>query len=430
MSDSKDNHGFSVSVAQEIGVHRAIMLQHFRHLQIAFVEAEKSAIEIWIKRSRRALTETYPYLSEKEIRGSLDRLERDDYIRAKVDNALNYDRTKSYQLSKKGWELLGLPPSAQKADREQKASDKRANGFDKRANDNVTKGPMSIGSCSSVVTSFVEGERTPPAHNPSNLQSQKNESGLVSPPGFGNFDHFSGFGLDYLKTPETVKAETPPLPKVAPKGIPPVRLDAKEIRGLVDLTETYPFGFCETCQGQKVVGGRNGLIECPTCEGTGLGNGRTESENPPPAQFEVTAISSPTELPGVTLVEAAPIHHRRNGRIEIPDEAAAEILPWAKGDGEQTVKSWYDRAFRQHSPKDVEDMVMRFSTVFLSSEKAAFRDMMETNPLSFFKRRFAGFVADQKQYDRNNAPKEGGATRQNGQPHSALPRSLQKQVGK
>ncbi len=279
-------------------------------------------------------------------------------------------------------------------------------------------------------TTKTKGERTPPAPNPLNLQSKKNESGLVSPPGFGNFDHFSGFGLDYLKTPETVKAETPPLPKVAPKGIPPVRLDAKEIRGLVDLTETYPFGFCETCQGQKVVGGRNGLIECPTCEGTGLGNGRTESENPPPAQFEVTAIASPTELPGVTLVEAAPIHHRRNGRIEIPDEAAAEILPWAKGDGEQTVKSWYDRAFRQHSPKDVEDMVMRFSTVFLSSEKAAFRDMMETNPLSFFKRRFAGFVADQKQYDRNNAPKEGGATRQNGQPHSALPRSLQNQVGK
>ena len=241
-----------------------------------------------------------------------------------------------------------------------------------------------------------EGERTPPAPNPSNLQSQKNESGFVAP----------------AENPETVKAEIPPLPKVAPKGIPPVRLDAKEIRGLVDLTETYPFGFCETCQGQKVVGGRNGLIECPTCEGTGLGNGRTESENPPPAQFEVTAIASPTDLPGVTLVEAAPIHHRKNGRIEIPDEAAAEILPWVKGDGAQTVKSWYDRAFRQHSPKDVEDMVMRFSTVFLSSEKAAFRDMMETNPLSFFKRRFAGFVADQKQYDRNNAPKEGGATRQ------------------
>ena len=69
-----------------------------------------------------------------------------------------------------------------------------------------------------------------------------------------------------------------------------MRLDAKEIRGLVDLTETYPFGFCETCQGQKVVGGRNGLIECPTCEGTGLGTGRTESETP--AELEDWAVNN------------------------------------------------------------------------------------------------------------------------------------------
>lgn len=189
MSDNKDNHGFSVSVAQEIGVNRAIMIQHFRHLQIAFVDGEKSASEIWVKRSRRALTETYPYLSEKEIRGCLDRLERDDYILAKVDNALNYDRTKSYQLSKKGWELLGLPASAQKANREQKASDKRANGFDKRANDKVTKGPMNICSCSSIVTSIVEGENErfappAPAENKTSTVEEKNPlSPKVAPKG-------------------------------------------------------------------------------------------------------------------------------------------------------------------------------------------------------------------------------------------------------
>ena len=242
-----------------------------------------------------------------------------------------------------------------------------------------------------------EGERTPTAPNPSNLQSQKNESGLVAPPGFGNFDHFSGFGLDYLKTPETVKAENPPSPNSTPPPSP------------------LKLGFCGKCMGLGYRNGRNGRETCEDCEGSGHGDQKIDAR-----KFEVTAIASPTELPGVTLVEAAPIHHRKNGRIEIPDEAAAEILPWVKGDGAQTVKSWYDRAFRQHSPKDVEDMVMRFSTVFLSSEKAAFRDMMETNPLSFFKRRFAGFVADQKQYDRNNAPKEGGQTRQNGQPEKTL----------
>ena len=220
-----------------------------------------------------------------------------------------------------------------------------------------------------------EGERTPPAPNPSNLQSQKKEMGLVAP----------------AENTETVKAENPPSPNSAATPSP------------VE---------CHWCKGSgKVFSVLHGRETCDVCDGTG---------SEPPAQFEVTAIASPTELPGVTLVEAAPIHHRRNGRIEIPDEAAAEILPWAKGDGEQTVKSWYDRAFRQHSPKDVEDMVMRFSTVFLSSEKAAFRDMMETNPLSFFKRRFAGFVADQKQYDRNNAPKEGVQTRQNGQSAKTL----------
>jgi len=398
---SKSSHSFSVDIAAQEGLIEAILLQHIYFLQTSFLERDQDPNTAWVRRSVRAYHITYPYLTDKKISGALDRMEERDLIRSKIENKVSYDRTKSVQLAKKGWAYF-----------RENAFDKRENGKDEKENGFDQTGESLQGSYIPFVDSFVEGERTPPAPNPLNLQSKKNESGLVSPPGFGNFDHFSGFGLDYLKTPETVKAETPPLPKVAPKGIPPVRLDAKEIRGLVDLTETYPFGFCETCQGQKVVGGRNGLIECPTCEGTGLGNGRTESENPPPAQFEVTAIASPTELPGVTLVEAAPIHHRRNGRIEIPDEAAAEILPWAKGDGEQTVKSWYDRAFRQHSPKDVEDMVMRFSTVFLSSEKAAFRDMMETNPLSFFKRRFAGFVADQKQYDRNNAPKEGGATRQ------------------
>lgn len=163
MSENKDNHGFSVAVAQEVGVNRAIMLQHFKHLQIAFLDKEQSAKEVWVKRSRRALSETYPYFTEKEIRGCLDRLERDEYIRSKVDNVLNYDRTKSYQLDKKGWDLMGEPASDKRANREQKASDKRANGFDKRANHNVTKGPMSIGNCNSIVSSFVGGEERTPA---------------------------------------------------------------------------------------------------------------------------------------------------------------------------------------------------------------------------------------------------------------------------
>ena len=269
-----------------------------------------------------------------------------------------------------------------------------------------------------------EGEGTlPPAPNPSNLQSQKKDRGLVAP----------------AENPKTVKAEKKEKDFI-PRGAAPADCDGSYGVGKIEFYPAaaededafaqwlpslhtamennapgsmpkppYPLnlGFCGNCMGLGYRNGRNGRETCEDCEGSGHGDQMIADP-----QFEVTAIASPTDLPGVTLVEAAPIHHRKNGRIEIPDEAAAEILPWVKGDGAQTVKSWYDRAFRQHSPKDVEDMVMRFSTVFLSSEKAAFRDMMETNPLSFFKRRFAGFVADQKQYDRNNAPKEGGQTRQ------------------
>lgn len=254
----------------------------------------------------------------------------------------------------------------------------------------------------------IEGERTPPAPNPLNLQSKKNESGLVSPPGFGNFDHFSGFGLDYLKTPETVKAETPPLPKVAPKGIPPVRLDAKEIRGLVDLTETYPFGFCETCQGQKVVGGRNGLIECPTCEGTGLGNGRTESENPPPAQFEVTAISSPTDLPGVTLVEAAPRPLRYD---EYPNPRNAnELKDRLKEYFTHHPEDWrllIENAKVNWMPEKLEETTLAYC---LHQEKEG--NMKRT--YNTYKAGLTTWFMRQKSWDaQNNAPKEGGQTRQN-----------------
>ncbi len=252
-----------------------------------------------------------------------------------------------------------------------------------------------------------QGERTPPAPNPSNLQSQKKEMGLVAPPGFGNFDHFSGFGLDYLKTPETVKAETPPLPKVAPKGIPPVRLDAKEIRGLVDLTETYPFGFCETCQGQKVVGGRNGLIECPTCEGTGLGNGRTESENPPPAQFEVTAIASPTNLPGVTLVEAAPRPLRYD---EYPNPRNAnELKDRLKEYFTHHPEDWrllIENAKVNWMPEKLEETTLAYC---LYQEKEG--NMKRT--YNTYKAGLTTWFMRQKSWDaQNNAPKEGGATRQ------------------
>lgn len=274
-------------------------------------------------------------------------------------------------------------------------------------------------------------EKSPPAptQNHSTLKA-KTESEEVAPP--TPLDEWQKETSDWLE------AQNAPSKKVAPKKDPPgepaFEMEiCKDCGG--DGYDPYPnhsttMAFCQTCLG-------NGFILTNTTTHI-----VTETTNDPNIKMvagvnvsePVTkTVHFPQTTPGTTIVEAIPPIQptRKNGRIEIPDEAAAEILPWANGDGAETVKGWYSLAFRQHSPKDVEAMVMRFSTVFLSSEKAAYRDMMETNPLSFFKRRFSGFIIDQKQHDRNNASKDGGATRgQVQQPPSALPVSLQRLVGK
>jgi len=391
MSENRDNHGFSVLVAQEIGVNRAIMLQHFKHLQIAFLDKEKSAKDVWVKRSRRALSETYPYFTEKEIRGCLDRLERDEYIRAKVDNALNYDRTKSYQLDKKGWDLMGDPASDKRANRKEKASDKRANGFDERADDNITKGPMNIGSCNSVVTSFVEGERTPPAPNPSTPKEEKKEMGLVAP----------------AENPETVKAEIPPSPNSAPPPSP------------------LKLGFCGNCMGLGYRNGRNRRETCEDCEGSGHGDQKLEAAN-----FDVTAIASPSELPGVTLVVAAPgfseferdaVKENREvwakiaplPRVSTTIEAEAKISEWIAGEGLETVKYRYSTAKEKFDPAQAPAIAAHYCSVY--TKNPANKERLLKDPVTHFSDGLFSYLKNEQAFGRNllpDGPKDGGATRQ------------------
>jgi hypothetical protein len=121
---SKESHSFSVSVAQQIGVYQAIILQHFIFLQ-------KSVDGGWVKKSAKALRETYPYLTEKEIRGAIDRMERDGFLVSRIENELKADRTKSYFVTREGFKVYDIDPI-----------DKRANGVPERANDNYPKGQM------------------------------------------------------------------------------------------------------------------------------------------------------------------------------------------------------------------------------------------------------------------------------------------------
>lgn len=121
---SKLSHSFSVEVACSIGIEGAIILQHILFLQ-------GSTEDGWVKRSRAAMATTYPYLTDKQIRGALDRLERDGYLLSKIENKISSDRTKSFLVTKKGHELYGISHWP-----------KGPMQYDKRANDNVPKGPM------------------------------------------------------------------------------------------------------------------------------------------------------------------------------------------------------------------------------------------------------------------------------------------------
>ena len=83
---SKESHSFSPSVAEVVGVNCALILQHLMFLQKDNLKNGQDWKKVWVTRSAQALTTTYSYLSAKEIRGALDRLEGGEYIFSKIDN--------------------------------------------------------------------------------------------------------------------------------------------------------------------------------------------------------------------------------------------------------------------------------------------------------------------------------------------------------
>jgi DNA-binding PadR family transcriptional regulator len=61
----------------------------------------------------RELAATYSYLTEKQIRATLDSLIKDGFLFEKIENENKYDRSKSYQLSANGFILIGEDAFAQ-----------------------------------------------------------------------------------------------------------------------------------------------------------------------------------------------------------------------------------------------------------------------------------------------------------------------------
>lgn len=95
-------HHFDVAVAEKVGVHAAILLDNF----IFWIEKNRVDRKhfhdgkTWTYISKRGLTEYFPYLTERQIKYALSKLEDNGMIQKGNFNQNPYDRTLWYTVTK------------------------------------------------------------------------------------------------------------------------------------------------------------------------------------------------------------------------------------------------------------------------------------------------------------------------------------------
>lgn len=101
-------HSFDTEIAKEYGVNAAIIFQH-----LAFWIAKNQANDkhfyegrYWTYSSVRAFEEMFDYLSAKQIRGALKKLENAKVIMVGNFNTMKYDQTRWYAFTEKGNSIL------------------------------------------------------------------------------------------------------------------------------------------------------------------------------------------------------------------------------------------------------------------------------------------------------------------------------------
>jgi len=268
----------------------------------------------------------------------------------------------------------------------------------------------------SEINNNNEGERNTPAPNPLNLEAEKKDRGLVAP----------------AENPETVKAEIPPSPNSAPPPSPIPGFQqwqkcfhcagtGNNLDGSICVAclgtggpqklEDYPFGFCTTCKGMRTVNGRNGPMECPVCEGTGLGTGRTESESP--TTHIVTEIN-PAD-PKTKLVSG--INLLPSPRAQTTIEAEHMIATWIKGEGIETVKSRFNVAKQRFDPDNAAAIAAHYCSVYTKNQ--ANKERLLKDPVTHFSDGLFGYLKTEESFGRSYGPKDGVATRQQGAQQTA-----------
>lgn len=102
-------HSFNVEIAAEYGIHTAILLKNI-HFWIEKNRANEKHFydgRYWTYNSKKAFSELFPYLTERQVKYTLEKMKKDDLILVGNYNQDSYDKTNWYTLTDKALELLG-----------------------------------------------------------------------------------------------------------------------------------------------------------------------------------------------------------------------------------------------------------------------------------------------------------------------------------
>lgn len=101
-------HHFDVDIAKEYGWLEAVLLNHFA-FWIKHNEANGKNFHdgfYWTYNTTKAMSEIFPYVSERSIRTAINHLKNEDILKTANYNDVAYDRTLWYTLSEKGKSIL------------------------------------------------------------------------------------------------------------------------------------------------------------------------------------------------------------------------------------------------------------------------------------------------------------------------------------
>lgn len=103
-------HSFSVRIAEEVGVERAVLIQNIQ-FWVDYNMNNKSNFydgKYWVYNSAKAFQAQFPYMSKDKIQRNLKWLVDNGYLESGNYNKSAYDRTKWYTISEKTWEILNV----------------------------------------------------------------------------------------------------------------------------------------------------------------------------------------------------------------------------------------------------------------------------------------------------------------------------------